>query len=151
MTGISMMSRSKLFIDTGGFIALANERDQYHKVAASFYRQLDGGIIRVTSNLVISETYTFLRYRIGYSVAMRYLLSTKKAQSGGYLQILFSNEKSEEQALKILEKYNDHDISYVDAVSFGFIMSDARIDRVLTFDRHFLLIGREIVPQALGT
>lgn len=146
MTGIYMMSKSKLFIDTGGFIALVNKRDQYHKLAASFYRQLDGSITRVTSNLVISETYTFLRYRMGYSIAIRYLQSIKKAQTSGYMQIIFSDENIEEQAMSLLEKYNDHDISYVDAVSLSLIISDVEIDRILTFDHHFTLSGKEIVP-----
>ncbi|MDD4563041.1 MAG: hypothetical protein WC109_02915 [Syntrophomonadaceae bacterium] len=38
--GATYIFKSKLFIDTGGFIALVNKRDQYHKLAASFYRSL---------------------------------------------------------------------------------------------------------------
>ena len=145
MIGISM-SRSKLFIDTGAFIALTNEKDQYNKVASSFYRELKGDILRVTSNLVVSECYTFLRYKIGYPAAMRYLTTIKRAETSGYLQIIFSNDRIEEQARSILEKYAEHDISYVDAVSFVIINTDARIDRVFTFDRHFHLTGKEITP-----
>jgi len=145
MTGISM-SKSKLFIDTGGFIAMANKKDQYHQIAATFYRELKGDILRVTSNLVVSESYTFLRYKAGYPVAMHYLTYIKKAETAGYLQVVFSNARCEEQAVGILEKYSDHDISYVDAVSFAIIMSDEKMDRIFSFDHHFNLTGKEIVP-----
>lgn len=145
MTG-TFMNRMKLFIDTSAFIALINSKDQFHLPASNVYRQQKENILRLTTNLVISETYSFLRYKMGYLLAMQYLEFIKKAEASGHLQIIYSNPKLEQTAKKILHTYHDHDLSYVDAVSFAVIETDKLITSVFTFDHHFHLTGRNVIP-----
>ena len=45
-----------VFVDTGGWIAMAVKRDRYHKKAATYYRKLSKDKVRlVTSNYVLAE------------------------------------------------------------------------------------------------
>lgn len=51
----------RLFIDTGAFIAMIDERDPLHQEAQAFYTSIRKRVTLITSLLVISETYTWLR------------------------------------------------------------------------------------------
>jgi len=60
-----------VFVDTGGWIALAVKRDRYHKKAATYYRKVSKAKVRlVTSNYVLAETYTRIRYDDGHDKAL---------------------------------------------------------------------------------
>ena len=64
----------KVFIDSGAFIALIDERDPLHKASQAFYKSLTKRAIPlITSLMVISETYTWLRYHVGYDSAVRFI------------------------------------------------------------------------------
>jgi hypothetical protein len=52
---------SKLFIDSGAFIALIDEHDSLHQVSQAFYKALTKRTSLITSLTVVSETYTWLR------------------------------------------------------------------------------------------
>ncbi|MFD1360949.1 hypothetical protein [Lentibacillus salinarum] len=54
------MKRSKLFIDTGAWIALIVKTDQFQNMARSYLESLDLSIKRLSSSYVIAETYTWL-------------------------------------------------------------------------------------------
>jgi len=52
-----------VFVDTGGWIAMAVSRDQYHQQAAFYYQGLSRNKVPLlTSNYVLTETYTRIRY-----------------------------------------------------------------------------------------
>ncbi|MGB9885634.1 MAG: type II toxin-antitoxin system VapC family toxin [Moorellales bacterium] len=99
---------AKLFIDTGAFIALCDRNDVYHREAIAFYTSLTKETRLFTTLLVVSETYTWLRYRVGYSAASLFLEVIKDAVLGEWLS-----------AETLLHRFRDQDLSYSDAVSFA--------------------------------
>lgn len=64
---------AKLFIDIGAFIALCDRNDAYHREAVALYTSLTKETSLFTTLLVVSETYTWLRYRVGYFAASLFL------------------------------------------------------------------------------
>lgn len=62
---------SRIFLDTGGFIALSDESDQYHREAAAFWNAIPG-VRRYTTAAVVSESYTHLRCRLGLEAALTF-------------------------------------------------------------------------------
>ena len=55
----------KVFIDTGAWIALNNMKDKYHEDAVNANKHfLDNGYFYVTSDYILDETYTLLRYDV---------------------------------------------------------------------------------------
>lgn len=124
-------------MDTGAFIALADRTDQYHEEAERIYKEIGTKYPQVTTNHVISETYVFLRYNVGFEIAIRVLKALKSAERVGILEIVYSNSDIEDSAIKILEKYSDQALSFVDAVSFAVLERKPEIQDVFAFDSHF--------------
>ena len=63
-----------IFVDTGAWIALLNQRDQYHDDAVVIYNGLKQQKARLlTTDYVIDETVTWLKYRSSHQVAVRFL------------------------------------------------------------------------------
>jgi len=135
----------EIFVDTGAWIAISDSRDQYHfKAKSAFGSILSQYQQLVTTNLVIAETYTLIRYRGGYLPAMNFLKMIK--QSKQILRI-YAEANMDNQAETILQRYADQDFSLTDAVSFA-IMRERGIKEVFGFDHHFLIIGFVLVPGA---
>ncbi|MBI3062645.1 MAG: hypothetical protein HYY83_11790, partial [Deltaproteobacteria bacterium] len=64
----------KVFLDTGAFVALADEDDRYHTAAKSIYTELlQLKALLLTSNFVLSETYTLIRFRVGHQAAVGFM------------------------------------------------------------------------------
>jgi len=97
----------------------------------------------VTTNLAIAEAYVLIRRAGGHRPAMNLLQSIH--QSNRILK-LYSDEKLESRAEKILRQDADQDFSFVDAVSFA-VMQERSIPEAFAFDRHFLTAGFNLVPK----
>ncbi|WP_047982629.1 type II toxin-antitoxin system VapC family toxin [Ornithinibacillus contaminans] len=139
------MKRNKLFIDTGAWIALMVEADFYHHKARSYLENLDISVQRLTSTFIISETYTWLRYRVGYKYAASFLDVISRSKASGALVVIDCDMDTLELAEQLLKDFSDQRLSYVDAVSMG-IMKNEKINKVFGFDQHFYLLDFEVVP-----
>jgi hypothetical protein len=133
----------ELFVDTGAWVALADQDDKYHERAAreypdllKRYRQL------VTTSLVVAEVYIILRKALGHAPAIAFLESVR---SSPRIEKVQSAEELEMEAENILRRYSDQDFSYTDAVSFA-LMRQRDIDTAFAFDKHFLIAGSSMVP-----
>ena len=101
------MEGYKLFIDTSGFIALLSKKEKKHMEANTFFRYIiEKNIIQITTNLIISETYTFLRYHENHHISYRFLESIRRAEKAGFLLIIYSCSTIEKKAMEILKKFN---------------------------------------------
>jgi len=133
-----MMASDRLFVDTGAWVAIIDPGDQYHGAASTYYRQVFGSRVRfVTTNLVIAETYTLLRRRLGHKVAMHFLELLKASPR---LLKVQSTPEVEATAEGILSEYDDQELSYVDAVSFV-VMQAQGLQMAFAFDHHFETMG----------
>jgi len=141
------MAGHRLFIDASGFIGLTSQKDRLHIQSNNFFRQIvEKRVVQITTNLIISETYTYLRYHENYITAIRFIENIKRAEKTGFLIIIYSYPSLEEKAIEILRKYNDQDLSYTDSISFAYLEIDQETKDVFTFDKHFYLTGCNILP-----
>ena len=62
-----------MFVDTAGWMMLADAADPMHVDAASFRdRWLRGGGVLASTDFVVDETLTLLRVRLGFDAAERW-------------------------------------------------------------------------------
>ena len=125
-------------MDTGAWLAIIDPKDRYHQLASDFHRQAVMERVQfITTNLVIAESYTLIGRRLGHQKAIRFLdlvnvaLRLRKIQSAPDLEKI---------AEDILRKYDDQELSYVDAVSFA-AMTDQGLQVAFAFDHHFEMMG----------
>jgi predicted nucleic acid-binding protein len=123
----------KVFLDTGAFLALADEDDDYHSAAKNIYTQLLQARPQLsTSNFVLSETYTLIRSKVSHRAAVEFL---KRFDQTG-IRVIRVSEANEQTAKTIFVRYDDKDFSFVDCTSFALI-DHHRLDHVFAFDSHF--------------
>jgi predicted nucleic acid-binding protein len=130
-----------VFVDTGGWIAAAGPTDTYHDVAKSHYERL---LLRrvplFTSNYVIDETMTRLRYDVGHNMACRFYDKYERAENRHLITTLWVDEEVTRQAWQIFRKYSDQKLSFTDCTSFA-LMQNNGIKETFAFDTHFEMFG----------
>ena len=135
-----------VFVDTGGWIAMAVKRDCYHKRAATYYRKLSKDKVRlVTSNYVLAETYTRIRYDDGHAKALQFNALTQEAIKAGRLNLEWVTPAIHKEAWDIFENYADQDFSFVDCTSFV-IAKRVGVKEAFGFDDHFKTMGLILKP-----
>ncbi len=123
----------KVFIDAGAFLALADKDDDYHTTAQPIYSELL--LLKaqlLTSNFILSETYTVIRTRVSHRAAVEFIKSFGRTG----IKVLRVGEAIEDMAKAIFVRYDDKDFSFVDCTSFALI-DHHRLDRAFAFDVHF--------------
>ena len=129
-----------IFIDTGAFIARFVSADQHHAQAVPLWKRIEQTRpVCVTSNLVISETLTYLGRHVNYGLAAQ---KGKILYASHWLGVLRPTEEEDLAGLHYFEKYSDQEVSFTDCVSFA-LMHKRKIHQAFTFDRHFILAGFE--------
>lgn len=133
----------KIFVDTSAWIALLNQSDQYFNDAVRVYKEIGAAKIYL-SNMVVGETYTWLRYKAGYEEAVRFIRAAYKKAELDQAIIVYADSLLEKRAVQILEGYKDHRLSFADALSFA-VMEKLKIKDAFTYDRHFLIAGFNVI------
>lgn len=132
-----------IFVDTGAWIAQFSKRDQYHERGVQFFKKLhDRQGQLATSIPVLYETITFLTREVGPATALK---AGRQIFGWKSLRLIRPEVADENEALRIMEKFSDHPIGFVDCLSFA-LMRHHRIATAFTFDRHFELAGFSIAP-----
>lgn len=135
-----------VFVDTGGWIAITVVRDQFHKQAASYYRKLSKKEIPlVTSNYVLAETYTRIRYDDGHPKALQFHSLIIQAIKLGRLHLEWVTPTIHQEAWRIFEHYQDQVFSFVDCTSFV-IARKVRAKEIFGFDQNFNTVGFILKP-----
>ena len=127
-----------IFVDTGALLGRYLARDQHHEQAVAGWKRIQtGGIPFLTSNLVLSEAFTLL----GRFAGCRFAAETGRLLYGSCGdRILRPDVADERQALELIEKYADQEVSFCDCVSFV-LMRKNRVREVFGFDQHFERAG----------
>lgn len=133
----------RLFIDTAGWMAMADSKDPHH--AASIQTRdhwLENQGILISSNYILDETLTLIRMRLGDKATEKWwtLISESPRCSVEWI----SPERAE-KALRWFFGWNDQSFSFTDCTSFV-VMREMGIEKVLTGDRHFITAGFQILP-----
>lgn len=130
-------------IDTGAFIARFLSNDQHHFAAKAYWKKLENETIQCfTTNFIIDESLTLLSRRAGIQNAFGV---GKMLYHSPSLIILRPEQDDELLALKQMEKFGDHQISFTDCISYC-LMKSHHIPTIFTFDAHFSLMGVKCVP-----
>ena len=136
---------SDLFVDAGGWIALANADDQYHARAAAAYPEFLRVYRRlVTTTFVIAESFIALRLGLGHAAAVRFL---DLLEASPRIHRVPVERPLEHEAEQLLRQFRDQRFSYVDAVSFA-VMRSLAVTEAFAFDQHFSTAGFVRVPAA---
>jgi len=136
--------KASVFVDTSAWYALSDTSDANHRIATEFLKQAMADYKSlVTTNHVIGETYTLMRFSLGHSRTIEFL---DRLRQSPRVERVFISQRWEEEAFNLLKKYNDQEFSFVDATSF-IAMRTLGIKDVFAFDQHFIAAGFILVPQ----
>jgi len=123
------------FVDTSFWVALRFRRDRRHEDARRLWSSGTGAL--VTSNLVVGETWTFLRRRAGHQAAIRFDEVIDRLPA---LTIRHVDDDLEAEAWRWLRRHDERPYSFVDAASFA-LMRRFRLREALAFDGDFGAAG----------
>ena len=137
----------RLFLDTSAFVAIEDTDDNNHQKSLELREQIREGKTPFrrlyTSNYIVDETLTLLRYHCGHRVAVTF---RKTLEASKVVEILWVTEPLEATAWKVFEKRSDKDYSFTDCTSFALMDAEA-IRNAFAFDEHFSQHGYNVVPQ----
>ena len=137
-----------LFIDTWGWLVLADSKDPAHGRAVAERRSRTA---LVTTDFVLDETFTRLFARCNFSVAQKFSTAVLAAGREGQLSIERITPAHFDAAYQMRLRYRDKpDISFTDFTSFV-VIQERGIRDVLTADTHFtqVQLGLRRVPGQL--
>lgn len=135
-----------VFIDTSAWLAIATKTDQNYSIAAAEYTKLlNEKVILVTTDYILTETITRIRYDSGHKEAVKFYQIIKEAQVLKVLLINWINPKIWQDAWQIFAKYNDRKFSITDCTSF-IAAKQLKIKKVFAFDDDFKTMGFWIIP-----
>jgi uncharacterized protein len=130
-----------VFVDTSAWIALLVRNDQYHSAALAIQSRLEKEKAQLlTSDYVVDETVTWLRYRIGHLAAVAFWETTLRSK---LIDIASINRELLDRSWTIFRKYADQQFSLTDCTSFA-LMQSRHVRRVFTFDSHFAFMGFDL-------
>ena len=142
-----------IFVDTGVFYALQNQRATLHEEAVeSLGTLLEGEYGTIyTSDYVYDETVTLVRERTGdYTEAKA--VGDRILGRGSYpdaVTVLPITEDRFDDAVETFELYRDHSLSFTDASTIALVDS-FEIDAVLSFDDDFDGLVERIDPETIA-
>lgn len=137
---------NNIFVDTWAWYALADKTDiSHHLVATETEKLLDADYRFTTTNYVLYETLTLVRYKMSHALTMKLWNSIQSLEKTGLLTIIRINEKQEQNAQDIFKHYNDQKFSIVDCTSFA-VMQDLKLQTAFSGDKHFSIMGFTCIP-----
>jgi len=129
-----------IFVDTSVWVAVTDKADQHHLEASRFFKQrMKNGTRWITSDYVLSETITRIRYNVGHRLAVEAIKRFNRAAGLDLLRIVKIDDPLRQEAEKIFIRYDDQLFSFVDCASFALCIRES-ITQVFTFDRDFQIM-----------
>jgi uncharacterized protein len=128
------------FADTSWWVAWALPDDPHHQESLAALGVRGEQYRVLTSNLVVGETWTFLRRRGGHRSALAFLDAVVALQDSGRLTVHPVSSAEEAAAWRWLRRHDERAYSFVDATSFQ-VMRKRRLLEALAFDGDFLAAG----------
>jgi len=136
----------RVYVDTGAFIAVIWQRDRDHERVTAAFRQLRaGGGLLVTSEAVVSETATRLRYDAGLPTVAAFRSVLDRAEAQRSLRVRPTDAGLRGAAFDVMDRYADLRLSFADAVGAA-VARDERVDAVLALDDDFRALGFSVEP-----
>jgi predicted nucleic acid-binding protein len=132
----------RLFVDTWGWITLANKQEAQHVAVSRFLDHFwNQGGVTYTSDYVLDETITLLFRWLPFDTAKVGLERIEKAAQEDYLRLERITQDRFEKAKRLRLKFRDKPlISFTDLTSMV-VMQERRLKQILTEDDHFTHVG----------
>ena len=136
-----------VFVDTAGWMACADGADASHRRASGARdAALEAGNTLVTSDFVVDETLTLIRFRLGLAAADSWWRQIDASRRLRWERV---DSERFEKARHLFFQYNDKDFSFTDCTSFV-IMRELRLTHAITTDAHFRQAGFQMLPAGRG-
>ena len=135
----------QIFVDAGAWIAHLNCRDPYHEAAMAIYaglRLLDARLL--TTDYVIDETVTRLRYDTHHALAVQFLDFIHDILTKEELELVRISPEIFRDAEQLFRQRNTTRLSFTDCTSFV-VCKGEEITTAFGFDRHFLAMEMNLL------
>lgn len=123
-----------MFVDTGAWYAVADASDRHHEEAARCYLEHASAGRFVTTDLIVSETWTLIGAHLGRSAALTFWETLRTTR----IPVVTLEPIDLEAAWRIVQGFPDQDFSFTDCTSFA-VMERLGIDEAFAFDSHYLV------------
>jgi predicted nucleic acid-binding protein len=135
-----------VFVDTWAWYALADRNDRDHEIARIANEDLlNEENLFVTTNYVVSEATTLIRYNLCHSAAVQFRRLLQELMDAELVTLIRVTKEIESRAGQIFEEYDDQDFSFVDCTSFA-VMHSLEISTAFSGDKHFATMGFNLRP-----
>lgn len=124
-----------IYIDSSAFVAYFVSSDTHHNKVQELFNEIIEKEL-VTSQEVIDETLNWLTRKVPKNITYELgniLLSEDIAK------ILQSTKEDKINALEIIKKYSEHNLSFTDAISFT-VIKKLKIKEIFSLDKDFNLL-----------
>jgi predicted nucleic acid-binding protein len=128
------------FADTSWWVAWSLPGDDRHADALLMLSSLGANEQVLTTNLVVGETWAFLRRKDSHRTAVSFLDRVATLESHRKLTVQPVTSEHESRAWAWLRRHDARAYSFVDASSFE-VMRERRLREALAFDRDFTAAG----------
>jgi uncharacterized protein len=126
-------------------MACADKADPAHRRASQARdAALRKGIILVTTDYVVDETLTLIRFRLGLDAAENWWI---QVEGSSRVRWEWVDMARAEKARDVFFNHEDKSYSFTDCTSFV-VMRELKLKQALTTDRHFRQMGFEVLPGA---
>lgn len=133
-----MAIKTKAYVDTSAFIAARDRSETHHLRFAQLFSDPPP---LITTPLVIAEGQSWFLKRYDASRAMQFM---NFIEALAILEILSIGSEAVKGAHRILKKFSDQDVTFVDAAGL-WLMEKMRISSCWSTDRHLGLTGVPLV------
>ena len=109
-----------IFVDSGAWIALVSQRDQHYNDAVTIFNDLIQQRTQLlTTDYVIDETATRLRYKVNHSIAVQFLNLIESSKVTGRLTVTEIDSALFQEAERLFRQYDTTRLSFTDCTSFA--------------------------------
>ena len=137
-----------VFVDSGGWLSILIESDQFHEAGKGYFRAvIDAGVPAITTDFVLDEVITRLRYDVGHTRASEFISLVNDAVRSGVLQVVSITGELWKSAEAIFLRYDTAKLSFTDCTSFAWLREHP-VDEIFGYDSHFEMMGHILQPKS---
>lgn len=137
----------RVLIDTSAWVAYYLKNEPLHQTILQLLFNLISHHTSIfITNDILDETITRLRTNQNLSLANKFFAYLTRGFETQTIAQLFVDEPLQKEAMAILIKYSDHELSMTDATSMA-IMRRFNLKTILTLDHHFSACGFKSLPK----
>ncbi|TAN45594.1 MAG: PIN domain-containing protein [Nitrospirae bacterium] len=139
---------NKVFLDTSVVVTFFDKGDPLHDESKRMLLDISRKKIRlISTDYVLDECITTILAKIGHKIAVE---SVELILNSNLISMIWLDEPMLMKAWEYFKKHSDKGYSFTDCTSFV-LMKEMKIDRCLSFDRHFEQAGFKNFCKSLNS